>query len=106
MIRFHFPDGSVREVGPAIRELNLLAHAQLEELSIGSRCGGHGKCGGDRVRVTDPSLRHTLSPPTEAERRLLGTEEIHRGWRLACQAFPDDPSVTLNIEVLQIISKG
>lgn len=42
-------------------------------------CGGSGKCGKCRVRVSGE-----LSAPTDAERRLLG-DLLDDGWRLACQ---------------------
>jgi ferredoxin len=80
------------------RGLNLLGHAQLEELPIGSRCGGHGVCGGDRVRVASQDFAK-LSPPTEAERRHLSAEEIHQGWRLACQCWPASDGLSLELEV-------
>lgn len=72
--------------------LNLLAHAQAIELHIGSRCGGHGVCGGDRVRVLDLLDRKKLSPLTEKEREHLSESEISDGFRLACQCYPDDDS--------------
>ena len=68
------------------RNLNLLAHAQAIELDIGSLCGGHGVCGGDRVKVISTSQ---LSPVTEAEKKHLAPHEISEGWRLACQCFPE-----------------
>ncbi len=68
--------------------LNLLAHAQTVELEIGSRCGGHGKCGGDRVQILDGSTV-PLSALTEAEHKILTTDEIKKGYRLACQCFPN-----------------
>lgn len=72
------------------RNLNLLAHAQAIELGIGSRCGGHGICGGDRVRI-EPGEGGTplLSPVSEAEREHLSKDEIAQGWRLACQCYPE-----------------
>ena len=72
------------------RNLNLLAHAQAIELEVGSRCGGHGVCGGDRIRLpvglTQPER---LSPITEKERQHLSSEQLAQGWRLACQCFPE-----------------
>src|SRR3954465_1430709 len=79
------------------RSLNLLAHAQLEELDIGSQCGGHGICGGDRIRVTAPG--QALSPVTEAEREHLGAELIAQGWRLGCQCFPQADGLEISVEV-------
>ena len=69
-------------------QLNLLAHAQIIELEIGSSCGGHGICGGDRICIS-PSQKRYFSAPTEEERRHLSAAEIDAGWRLACQCFPE-----------------
>jgi ferredoxin len=71
------------------RSLNLLAHAQMEELETGSRCGGWGECGGDRILITAGA--QFLTPLTDAEREHLSTTEIEQGYRLACQVFPDRP---------------
>lgn len=76
--------------------LNLLAHAQTLELEIGSRCGGHGVCGGDRVRVLDAP---PLSEITDAERRHLTKQDLASGIRLACQCFPNDSTVSLRVEI-------
>ena len=81
-----------------LRGLNLLGHAQLNELLIGSSCGGHGICGGDRVRV-DPSHRASFSPPNEIEREHLSASEIDAGWRLACQCYPASDGLDCEIEV-------
>ncbi len=78
--------------------LNLLAHAQTLELEVGSRCGGHGICGGDRIRVLDPAP--PLSPITDAERRHLTKAELDAGYRLACQCFPNSADLSLRVEIL------
>jgi ferredoxin len=80
-------DGRARVEVDCYSQLNLLAHAQLDELAIGSRCGGHGHCGGDRVRVT--ASDGALSKVTDAEREHLTAAELANGWRLACQCFPE-----------------
>ncbi len=79
------------------QNLNLLAHAQMEELEIGSRCGGHGICGGDRIQVLVEPTK--LSPITEAEREHLSLLELSQGWRLACQCWPsaDGSSLIINV---------
>ena len=84
------------------KNLNLLGHAQLEEITLGSRCGGHGKCGGDRVQVTllGEQQNQALSPLTEAERNHLSAEEIAQGWRLACQCWPNSHSLDLEVRAL------
>ncbi len=81
------------------KSLNLLAHAQLEELDIGSTCGGHGNCGGDRLKISENS-RDLLSPFTEAEREHLTPQELKEGLRLACQAFPRAEHAELEVEIL------
>ena len=88
-VEFMAPDGKRSEVDFCDRNLNLLAHAQAIELEIGSRCGGHGICGGDRVRIDIDSHGSNLSPLTEREREHLSSEEIAQGWRLACQCYPE-----------------
>lgn len=68
--------------------LNLLAHAQLIELEIGSICGGHGICGKDRIQI-DINDQKKFSTPTADEKKHLTTEEIEAGFRLACQCYPE-----------------
>jgi len=51
-------------------------------ISIDSICGGLGICGKCRVKV----LKNGLSEPSERELRILGLENIRKGFRLACQA--------------------
>lgn len=80
-------DGKTFEATDCFRQLNLLAHAQMIELDIGSRCGGFGECGGDRIQV-DPETLKRLNPLTEAERKHLSEDEIRDGMRLACQVYP------------------
>lgn len=88
-IRFHMPDGSERDCGACMRDLNMLGHAQLIELEIGSECGGHGICGGDKVRIDDPAARALMSDITAEEEVHLSSAEIAQGWRLACQCYPN-----------------
>lgn len=80
--------------------LNLLAHAQMEEVQVGSRCGGHGICGGDRIQILSGSS--DLSPITSAEKEHLSPEEIAQGWRLACQCWPEKDSTKIRVEVRPI----
>jgi len=89
-------DGKRFDSGSCERNLNLLAHAQLIELSLGSQCGGHGKCGKDRIRIPE-ECRGFLSPPTAIERHQLTREEIENGIRLACQCFPERDGVAIEV---------
>lgn len=79
------------------RNLNLLAHAQAIELEIDSQCGGHGICGGDRVRTQTSSEQ--FSAVTAAEREHLTSEMLAQGWRLACQCFPQSSGAELDIQL-------
>jgi ferredoxin len=85
-------------------QLNLLAHAQLDDWSLGSTCGGHGECGGDRIQIQDaPS--NDFSPLTQREREHLNEAEIKAGWRLACQCWPERREVSATI-VCRRLSRG
>lgn len=77
--------------------LNVLGHAQLEELATGSRCGGHGQCGRDLVVIV--SGAEALSPVTSVERSFLSQDALDRGVRLACQAWVDDETATIEIKI-------
>lgn len=95
---FYRNDVLVGELDFIEPNLNLLAHAQTLELEVGSRCGGHGKCGGDRVKILSGS-RASLSEITEIERGHLSRGDLEKGYRLACQCFPNDAEGALKIEV-------
>ena len=82
--------------GIAMQGLNLLAHAQMIELSLGSECGGHGKCGKDRVRIL-PEDRSKTSPVTAIERVHLRPEDLEAGMRLGCQCFPVSDGISLRV---------
>lgn len=52
----------------------------LSEIVRGEKpCGGHGRCGKCKVKA-----RGLLSKPTDSELRLLTSEELESGFRLAC----------------------
>lgn len=91
-----YRDGKLVSEVDCYQSLNLLAHAQMEELETGSECGGHGKCGKDRIVIVEVD-RKKLNAPTFHEARILTADQIQNGWRLACQAFPNEDG--MNIEV-------
>lgn len=69
----------------AYDSLNLLAHAQIAERSLQSRCGGQCACGTCRIQI----VSGTVSPMSDEEKSLLqrvGGQNVHR---LACQCFPE-----------------
>ena len=77
-----------------MRGLNLLGHAQMIELEIGSQCGGFGKCAADRV-ILAPEEQKKVNPPTEVETHHLSKEELVQGLRLACQCFPNEDGMSI-----------
>jgi uncharacterized 2Fe-2S/4Fe-4S cluster protein (DUF4445 family) len=62
----------------------LLSAAQQAGVQIISLCGGVGSCDSCAVRLVSGEL----SAPTLDEHESLGTEDLARGYRLACQARP------------------
>jgi len=96
-VRF-FRDGKLVSSVDCYQGLNILAHAQIEETETGSECGGHGKCGKDRVVVVEAD-RQKLNPPTLQEKKFLTADQIENGWRLACQAFPNLDGLEIEISL-------
>lgn len=84
---------------PCFRQLNLLAHAQMAEIDIGSKCGGHGVCGKDRIQISEKDQKK-LSPLTDIERKFLSEEEIQNGYRLGCQCWPNEDHLSIEITIL------
>jgi ferredoxin len=91
--------GAKHDAGLCHPGLNLLGHAQMIELAIGSECGGHGKCGRDRVQIREAD-RAKVNPPTAIEMAILGPGELQEGDRLACQCFPNREDLEITVRVL------
>ena len=70
--------------GPCSAGQTLLDCARRLGVDLASLCGGRGTCGRCRVQV----LAGRLSEPTATEHRLLSSQELADGYRLACQALP------------------
>ena len=64
------------------QDVSILTAAQQAGVGLVSICGGKGTCGRCKVQVLDGQL----SPLSETEGRKLNSDEIARGYRLACQA--------------------
>ena len=67
-------------------------------------CGGHGKCGKCKAKVTGD-----VSPLTKTEREHLNDEELNSGIRLLCQTYPiGDCEVTTltHNEEMHILTQG
>ncbi|MBQ9565776.1 MAG: DUF4445 domain-containing protein [Synergistaceae bacterium] len=63
----------------------LLEALLAAKVFIESPCGGMGKCGKCRVRITGG----VIPPPTDEERACLSGEELAAGFRLACALRPE-----------------
>jgi ferredoxin len=86
----------VEDSGHCLQGLNVLAHAQLIELDIGSQCGGKARCGKDWVWIASED-RKWFNSPEKIEVHHLGSEAVGKGWRLACQAFPSRDNLEIQI---------
>ena len=66
-------------------------------------CGGHGKCGKCKAKVTGE-----VNSLTESERSLLTEEEIQGGIRLLCQCYPTGDCTVLTEEKrpLTVLTEG
>lgn len=95
MIRFRKKNGNTEEVGECLASLNILGHAQLEQIDLGSQCGGHGICGKDKILIESSS--GLVSKLNETEKAHLSSDEIAQGWRLACQCFPQQDGLEITV---------
>jgi uncharacterized 2Fe-2S/4Fe-4S cluster protein (DUF4445 family) len=70
---------------------SLLEAARLADVGLDGDCGGRGSCGKCRVLA-----REGLAPLTALEKKLLSSQDVEQGVRLACQAQVNGPAqVTL-----------
>ena len=77
----------------------------LSEIIAGEKpCGGHGKCGKCKVLASDK-----LSPPSDAELKLLTKDELAGGIRLSCCTFAEGDCEVKSLESAasaQIVTGG
>ena len=80
-----FPNGSTLETA-AYEQFNILAHAEVFELTIAQACGGQAECGTCRVRV----LAGEVTAMQGEEVQLRAEHRAHFGEleRLACRVRP------------------
>lgn len=64
---------------------SLLDCANQAGAGIVNICGGRGRCNCCKVQV----LEGVVSEPTASELKIFSSQEIKKGWRLACQAYPE-----------------
>jgi len=66
---------------------SLLEAARLAGVSLDGDCGGRGSCGKCRVLALEG-----LTPLTSLEKKLLSSQDVEQGVRLACQAQIKGPA--------------
>ncbi|MBB6218943.1 ferredoxin [Anaerosolibacter carboniphilus] len=67
----------------------LLKVAKSARVKIKDSCDGKGKCGKCIVKI----LEGTLSKPTKQEKKLLGEENLSKGYRLACEVEATEDTI-------------
>ena len=55
--------------------------ARSADIDVTATCGARGKCRGCRIKV----LKGDVPPPNIMDSVQLGPDEVHEGFRLACQ---------------------
>lgn len=78
-----------------VKENESILDALMEkEASFGAVCGGTGRCGKCKIRVTEGYL-----PVTSYDKAYFSKEELDSGMRLSCKAYPAEPvQVELNFK--------
>jgi uncharacterized 2Fe-2S/4Fe-4S cluster protein (DUF4445 family) len=88
--------------GLCAKDQSLLECARLLNVDIVSICGGVGSCGRCKVQI----IEGHVSKMTLEEEAELDEDEIHKGYRLACHAYPlSDVRVHVPAESLTAIQR-
>lgn len=74
---------------------SIAAAAERLGVAMELQCGGAGECTSCAVRIADGPF--TLSPLTDAERRVLSEAEVGASLRLGCQARVGDSDCTVHV---------
>ena len=82
---WEFSDGTKR-VTKAYAPLNILAHAEVFEITVPQACGGQAECGTCRVRVLSGEVTGMLGD--EVELRADHPRHFEDDERLSCRARP------------------
>lgn len=88
-IVFRFGSNSEERI-EGYQQLNLLAHAQMLERSLQSRCGGQRECSTCRVIVVSGKVSPMREPERELLERVGAFRQGQQSVRLACQTFPEE----------------
>lgn len=74
---------------------SITAAAERLGVAMALTCGGVGECTSCAVRIADGPF--SLSPLTDAERRLLSESDVTASMRLGCQAKIGDADCTIHV---------
>lgn len=73
---------------------SILDALMKQDVSFTAVCGGGGRCGKCKIRVTEGYL-----PVTTSDHAYFTKEELNYGMRLSCKAYPSEPvQVELNFQ--------
>jgi len=99
MAKIYFPQYARGRDGVELRPgESVLQHIRrLGGVEIDSECGGRGVCAKDVIRLERGA--DSLTPPTEAEQRLLEAGGLKPGQRLACQARIADARQSIEVYI-------
>lgn len=67
-------------------QTSILEELIRQDKQISAVCGGTGRCGKCKIKVLSGYL-----PATAADQAYFTLEELKRGLRLACKAYPEEP---------------
>jgi len=84
MTLYHIDFEPVGLRGDCPEDESLLDAARQLGVDLVSLCDGKGSCGRCKVQV----LTGRVSEPTSSERKVLSSQELADGYRLACQTYP------------------
>lgn len=70
---------------PLTKGMSLYHALQKEGIALSAPCAGNGTCGACKIKVVSG-----IWAVTEKDRELLSEAELKEGWRLACQAYPEE----------------
>lgn len=84
-------NGNIKKLN-GTKGVSLLDTLIENDIYISAACGGAGKCGKCKVRMTE-----NATEVTDTDKKFFNEEQLGEGWRLACLSFPEqDCSVTVS----------
>lgn len=82
-----------------LENTTLVEAAAVGGISLNVPCGGQGTCGKCRVRVHDEA-----PVPTTSDEKMLSTDDLDQGWRLACQTHVQEAMTVTVPKAAEVMS--